>query len=198
MPIQGHEDIQRYVTTSRDAIQYLWDQAIRYINKGYTPAELQQQLRKLPDYLDLAPFTRPMYGTEWIIAPEFYTGWVSWFAGDATDLSPTEPVEKAGRFVRLMGGRDKVMAEAEQAFREGDVQFTDSADSYTVQLRNSILEVHPGPAPAGTARVRLTATALRGILAGDPAPADIGDIDTLRELLGYLDRDLSGFYMHLR
>ena len=55
MPIQGREDIQRYVTTSHDAIQYLWDQGIRYINKGYTPAELQQQFRELPPYLDIAP-----------------------------------------------------------------------------------------------------------------------------------------------
>ena len=59
MPIQGKDKIDRYVTTSRDAIQYLWDQSIRYINKGYTPRELQQKFKKLPDYLDLAPFTRP-------------------------------------------------------------------------------------------------------------------------------------------
>jgi alkyl sulfatase BDS1-like metallo-beta-lactamase superfamily hydrolase len=81
MPIQGREKIDRYVTTSRDAIQYLWDQSIRYINKGYTARELQQKFKELPDYLDIAPFTRPMYGTPWIIVPEFYTGWVSWFSG---------------------------------------------------------------------------------------------------------------------
>ncbi len=103
MPIQGREDIQRYVTTSHDAIQYLWDQGIRYINKGYTPAELQNQFRELPPYLDIAPYTRPMYGTPWIIAPELYTGWVSWFGGDATDLSPTEPVSKARRYVGADG-----------------------------------------------------------------------------------------------
>jgi alkyl sulfatase BDS1-like metallo-beta-lactamase superfamily hydrolase len=64
-----------------------------------------------------------MYGTPWIIAPEIYTGWVSWFNGDATNLLPTEPVEKSRRFVALMGGRDKVMAEAEKAFHSGDGQF---------------------------------------------------------------------------
>ena len=75
MPIEGREDIQRYVTISHDAIQYLWDQSIRYINKGYTPAELQQQFQALPPYLDIEPFTRPMYGKPSIIAPEIYTGW---------------------------------------------------------------------------------------------------------------------------
>jgi len=297
MPIQGREDIQRYVTTSRDAIQYLWDQSIRHINKGYTPAELQQKFRELPDYLDLAPFTRPMYGTPWIIAPEIYTGWVSWFSGDATDLLPTEPVEKSRRLVELMGGRDKVMAEAEKAFEAGDAQFaaeltqmlvridkedwnarylkaaslrmrgyrelntiarawylngaqelegkikpdvliqlgmqamgsaasgdkilqawryqvdadkagdtrmalgfvfTDSGDSYTVELRNSILEIRPGTVPSGTPRVSLTAGELQAILSGQPAAAEAGDIAALERLLGYLDREQAGFYMHMR
>jgi alkyl sulfatase BDS1-like metallo-beta-lactamase superfamily hydrolase len=297
MPIQGRDDIQRYVTTSHDAIQYLWDQGIRYINKGYTPTELQQQFKALPPYLDLAPFTRPMYGTPWIIAPELYTGWVSWFSGDATELSPTEPVEKARRYVELMGGRDKVMAAAKQAFADGDGQFaaeltqllvridhedwdarhlkaaslrqrgyqeintiarawylnganeldgkvnpavlmtmglqaaqgalaggellqswryqldaekagdtrlvmgfefTDSGDSYTVELRNSILEISPGPVPAGTPAVRLSSQQLRDLLAGKPAPEGVGDTQALASLVGYLDRENFGFYMHLR
>ena len=123
MPMQGKEKIQQAVTVSRDAIQYLWDQTIRHINKGYTPTELQHKFKELPDYLDMPPYTRPMYGTPWIIVPELYTGWVSWFNGDATNLLPTEPVEKSRRFVELMGGRDKVLAAAEQAFNAGDGQF---------------------------------------------------------------------------
>jgi len=95
MPIQGREEIQRYVTVSRDAIQYLWDQGIRYINKGYTPAELQQQFLELPPYLDIAPFTRPMYGTPWIIAPELYTGWVSWHRFPGLGCTPLEGCQLA-------------------------------------------------------------------------------------------------------
>lgn len=297
MPIQGRDDIQRYVTTSHDAIQYLWDQGIRYINKGYTPAELQQQFRELPPYLDIAPYTRPMYGTPWIIAPELYTGWVSWFGGDATDLSPTEPVTKARRYVEMMGGRDKVLATAKQAFADGDGQFaaeltqllvridnndwdarhlkaaslrqrgyqeintiarawylnganeldgkvnpaglmqlgmqsfqaglsggelleswryqvdpdkagdsrvvlgfefTDSGESYAVELRNSILEIRPGPLPAGIPAVRLTAQQLRDVLAGKPAPDGAGDTEALAGMIAYLDRGNQGFYMHVR
>ncbi len=134
MPMQGREEIQQAVTVSRDAIQYLWDQSIRYINKGYTPVELQHTLKELPDYLDLPPYTRPMYGTPWIIAPEIYTGWVSWFGGDATDLLPTEPVAKARRYVALMGGRDKVMAEAEKAFASGDGQFAAELTQMLVRI----------------------------------------------------------------
>ena len=297
MPIQGRDTIQQYVTTSRDAIQYLWDQGIRHINKGYTPAELQQKFRTLPEYLDLDPFTRPMYGTPWIIAPELYTGWVSWFSGDATDLLPTPPVEKAKRMVDLMGGRERVFAEAEKAFKAGDVQFaaeltqmlvridhddwdarylkaaslrargyqelntiarawylnganelegkvdpgkliglgvnvlsgtlpggdllrnwryqvdaekaadsrltlgfefTDSGDSCRVELRNSILEITPGPVADGVPKVSLTAAQLRQVQQGKPLPAEAGDVKTLQTLLGYLDFEQPGFYMHLR
>jgi alkyl sulfatase BDS1-like metallo-beta-lactamase superfamily hydrolase len=296
MPMQGREKIQQSVTVSRDAIQYIWDQSIRYINKGYTPTELQHKFKQLPSYLDLPPYTRPMYGTPWIIAPEIYTGWVSWFNGDATNLLPTEPVEKSRRFVALMGGRDKVMAEAEKAFRSGDGQFaaeltqmlvsidhndwdarylkaaslrqrgyeeintiarawylkganelegkidpnvlmkmgmrvvqgemtsaeilaswryqvdaqkagstrlslgfnfTDSGETYVVELRNSILEINEMPVPAGMAMVNLNTQQLRSVLDGQQ-PEILGDGATLNQLIAYLDRDVQGFSMHVR
>lgn len=136
MPMQGRDKIQQAVTASRDAIQYLWDQSIRYINKGYTAVELQHKFKELPAHLDKPPYTRPMYGTPWIITPEIFTGWVSWFNGDATDLMPTEPVEKAGRFVSLMGGRNKVMAAAEKAFAEGDGQFSAELTQMLVRINH--------------------------------------------------------------
>lgn len=296
MPMQGRDKIQEAVTASRDAIQYLWDQSIRYINKGYTPDELQHKFKELPAYLDKPPYTSPMYGTPWIIAPEIYTGWVSWFNGDATDLLPTEPVEKARRFVELMGGRDKVMAEAQQAFAAGDgqfaaeltqmlvridhddwdarylkaaslrqrgyaeintiarawylkgalelegkidparvmkggmavtqakmtnaeilaswryqvdadkagdkrlslgISFTDSGESYTVELRNSILEIKQQPMPKGMPAVSLTQGQLRTILGGNAADIQ-GDTKVLAQLISYLDLEQTGFFMHVR
>ncbi|QFU76605.1 MBL fold metallo-hydrolase [Halioglobus maricola] len=136
MPMGDPIEIQRAVTVSRDAIQYIWDQSIRYINKGYNAAELQQKFLTLPPHLDHPPYTRPMYGTPWIIAPEIFHGWVSWFSGDATDLLPTEPVEKARRYVKLMGGRDKVFAEAERAFFAEDYQFAAELTQLLVRIEH--------------------------------------------------------------
>jgi len=78
------------------------------------------------------------------------------------------------------------------------IEFTDAGDTYLVELRNSILEITSGPLPAGTAKVSLTAEQLRAILAGKPAPAGAGDAEGLQRLLGYLDRQSPGFYMHVR
>lgn len=297
MPMQGKEAIQEVVTASRDAIQYLWDQSIRYINKGYTPVELQHKFKELPAYLDKPPYTRPMYGTPWIIVPEIYHGWVSWFAGDSTDLLPTEPVEKARRTVRMMGGREAVFAEAETAFNDGDFQwaaeltqllvridhedwdarylkaaalrgrgyeeintiarawylnganelegkvdsrmllrmgqrvmngslparelldswryqinaenagdsrvslgmvFTDSQESFLVELRNSILDVREMQIPEGTPTVTLDLKQLRSILSGNTPQEGLGATDQLLGLIAYLDRGQGEFSLHVR
>lgn len=123
MPIQGKEYIEETVARYRDATQYLWDQSIRLINKGYTPVELQHALKDLPDHLVEPPYSVPMYGTPITTVPEFFTGWVSWFNGDSTDLFPSEPKSKAERFVALMGGADAVLAAAKMAHAAGDHQF---------------------------------------------------------------------------
>jgi alkyl sulfatase BDS1-like metallo-beta-lactamase superfamily hydrolase len=123
IPIEGKDTIYDEVTRYRDATQYLWDQSIRLINKGYTPVELQHALKDLPDHLNQPPYSVPTYGTPFTTVPEFFTGWVSWFDGDATNLLPTEPKTRATRFVELMGGGDAVLEAAKLAQADGDHQF---------------------------------------------------------------------------
>jgi alkyl sulfatase BDS1-like metallo-beta-lactamase superfamily hydrolase len=123
MPIHGKDQIEGTITRYRDATQYLWDQSIRLINKGYTPVELQHALKDMPDHFWEPPYSVPMYGTPFTTVPEFFTGWVSWFTGDATDMFPTEPKSQAERFVALMGGIDTTLDAAKSAHAEGDHQF---------------------------------------------------------------------------
>jgi alkyl sulfatase BDS1-like metallo-beta-lactamase superfamily hydrolase len=95
----------------------------------------------------------------------------------------------------------RYQVDAEKAGDKGIVlglEFTDSGDSYTVELRNSILEISPGPVATEIPTVSLSAAQLRDILAGKPAPDGTGDTATLTSLLSYLDRENKGFYMHLR
>jgi len=122
MPIQGKEFIAESVTRYRDGAQYLWDQSIRLINRGYTPTELQHALADLPDHLRQPPYAVEMYGTPFTTVPEFYTGWVSWFTGDATDMFPTPYAERATVFVELMGGPERVLDAAKARHRSGEHQ----------------------------------------------------------------------------
>jgi alkyl sulfatase BDS1-like metallo-beta-lactamase superfamily hydrolase len=297
MPIQGKEYIQETVTRYRDATQYLWDQSIRLINKGYTPVEMQHALKDLPDHLVEPPYSVPMYGTPITTVPEFFTGWVSWFDGDSTDLFPSEPKSKADRYVALMGGTDAVLAAAKAAHAEGDHQFaaelaqlvvrahpanedgklvkaaalralgyqqlnpiarswyltgalelegtldpdqillamtgmlapqgtaretvsgwryqldtekagqnrlsvgirvTDSGEQITVRLRNTVLLVEDGIADDSDAVVEVTSTQLAGLDDAASVTTVAGEADAFGRLVGFLDRDMVGFYMHQR
>jgi alkyl sulfatase BDS1-like metallo-beta-lactamase superfamily hydrolase len=297
MPIQGKAYIADTVARYRDAAQYLWDQSIRLINKGYTPIELQHALKELPDHLIEPPYSVPMYGTPFTTVPEFYTGWVSWFNGDSTELFPSEPRSKAERFVALMGGSDTVLGEAKIAHAAGDHQFAaelaqlvvrsepgnedgrlvkaaalralgyqqlnpiarswyltgalelegaidpalvlgamtemlaaegsakdtvagwryvldaeragqtrltvgirvgDTGEEFTVRLRNSIIVVEDGIAGDADATVEATPALLAGKADAPAAVTLSGDTMVLGELMGLLDRELTGFYMHQR
>lgn len=133
MPIQGKDAILDHVTKYGDALRYLWDQSVRLINKGYTPIELQHALKDFPDEVWDPPYTVPSYGTPFTAVPEFFTGWVSWFTGDSTDLFPSPPAEKANRLADLMGGVDKVLEAAKADHAAGEHQL--AAELAQIALR---------------------------------------------------------------
>ncbi len=133
MPQQGKAEIRVMVERYRDATQYLWDQSVRLINKGYTPVELQYALKDMPEYLTEPPFSVPMYGTPFTTVPEFFTGWVSWFSGDSVDMLPSPPAKKAQLFLELMGGSETVLDKAKALHRDGEHQL--AAELATEALR---------------------------------------------------------------
>ena len=148
-PIEGQEQIRKVLTTYRDSIHFNHDQAVRLILQGATPDELRERLNELPESLDMAPYTRPMYGHVAANAAAQFTGYLGWFAGDATTLAPTPGPQRAERLVALAGGRDAVLAAGEAALAESDAQWAaelaamlvtlDPADSGARQLKAAAL-----------------------------------------------------------
>ena len=132
-PIQGKDVIADHVRKYVDATKYFWDQSVRLINKGYTPVELQHALQEMPEEMWDPPYTVSMYGTPFTTVPEFFTGWVSWFNGDSTDLFPSPPARNAARLAELMGGVDKVLDAAKADHAAGDHQL--AAELAQIALR---------------------------------------------------------------
>ncbi|WP_439102829.1 alkyl sulfatase dimerization domain-containing protein [Congregibacter sp.] len=132
-PVAGREEIQGVLTIYRDAIQYTHDQSLRLINKGYTPDDLANAIA-LPSSMDRDPWTREMYGTVKHNVREFYVAYISWWNGDPAELDPLPRLEKARRLVELMGGRDRVLAEAEAAFEAKDDQWAAELTAYLVRI----------------------------------------------------------------
>ena len=111
-PMSGASQIEEMLTAYRDAIQYVHDQTIRYMNRGLTPDELVEVVSKLPPHLAANPWLGEFYGTVKHSVRQIYQGYLGWFQGDPTMLDPLPSLERAERYVRMMGGRDAVLKEA--------------------------------------------------------------------------------------
>ena len=79
-PLKGAEKIYETLTNYRDAIQYVHDQTIRWMNKGLTPQAIVEKV-KLPNHLAHRPYLREYYGTvQWSVRAIF-NGYLGWFHG---------------------------------------------------------------------------------------------------------------------
>lgn len=132
-PLHGEEECSRLLTDYRDAIQYTHDQAVRYINKGYTPDYALEELGTLPSHLYQKERLGEFYGTFKQGVRGVYDQYIGWFNGEAVKLNPLCPRETAPRYVRLMGGREKLMEQADLAMEEKDYPW--AAELYTYLIR---------------------------------------------------------------
>lgn len=150
-PITGADNIFTTLTNYRDAIQFVHDQTIRLMNRGLTPLEIVEQV-KLPSHLAREPYLHEYYGTvPWSIRAIF-DGYLGWFGGNATDLFPLSPDEKAKRFVDLAGSEQKLISHARKAVAEKDYQ-------WALELTDQLVRINPESQEIR----RLKAVALRSL-----------------------------------
>lgn len=121
-PRFGGARIRDFIASHRDAYKYLHDQTVRLMNAGYTDREIAEQVR-LPEPLASRWFNRGYYGTMMHNSRAVYQRYMGWYDGNPADLNPLPPEEEATRFVRAMGGEDRVLAEGQRAFDEGDYRW---------------------------------------------------------------------------
>lgn len=138
-PVKGKDNVSDVLTSYRDAIQFVHNQTIRYMNEGYTADELVS-LIKLPDHLAGHPWLGEFYGTVKHSVREIYQGEIGWFNGDPTTLDPTPPVELAARHVEMMGGRDRVIEEAQKALDSQEDQWAAELTTYVIRVDKNDME----------------------------------------------------------
>ncbi len=120
--ILGADEIRETLTNYRDAISFVHDQTIRYINEGLTPDEIVE-LVKLPPHLAQAPYLQEFYGqVDWAVRSVF-TGTLGWFSGDPADLIPPTPDRQAELIARLAGGTETLRTEFDRAMSEGEANW---------------------------------------------------------------------------
>ena len=80
LPLHGEDDIMETLTAYRDAIQFVHDQTVRYMNKGLTDRQIVEKV-VLPQHLSRHPYLQELYGTvEWSVRG-VYHGYIGWFNG---------------------------------------------------------------------------------------------------------------------
>lgn len=121
-PLSGRSDIQRRATAARDAIQFLWDQTVRGINRGWTSDEIATRVR-LPDHYDDDYLTAERYGVAEHHVRQIHNGLQGWFDGDEAKLFPLPPAERTARLIDGFGGRDAVRDQCRAALDGDDLRW---------------------------------------------------------------------------
>ena len=121
-PIWGRENVVDYLKKQRDLYKYLHDQALRLANHGYNKEEIAEQMA-LPPSLAREFYNRGYYGTVNHNAKAVYVKYLGHFDGNPATLHPHPPVAAGRRYVKFMGGADRLLAQARESFAEGDYRW---------------------------------------------------------------------------
>jgi len=132
-PVSGKEAVAETLTAYRDAIQFVYDQTLRHMNRGMIPDELVDVV-KLPPHLADHPWLGDFYGGVPHTVRQIYVGEIGWFLGDPTFLDPVRPIEASRRYVELMGGRAAVLEVARDSSKDGDYQWAAELTTHLVRI----------------------------------------------------------------
>jgi alkyl sulfatase BDS1-like metallo-beta-lactamase superfamily hydrolase len=132
----GEENIRQYLTNFSDAIQFMHDQTVYYLNRGLTPGEMMD-LIQLPPHLAASTYLQETYGSkEWNIYHIFryYRGY---YTGEIRDLFPQSPLSEAQMSAELAGGVAELANKAEIALLAGKLE-------WALRLSDDVLLLEPG------------------------------------------------------
>jgi alkyl sulfatase BDS1-like metallo-beta-lactamase superfamily hydrolase len=121
-PLSGRDDIRTKSERYRDSIQFMWDQTVRAINKGWTMDEIAARVA-LPPLYDQDYLTSERYGVAEHHLRQIYTGLRGWFDGEESKLFPLEPGERFARLIEGFGGRAEVARQASAALDSDDIRW---------------------------------------------------------------------------
>ncbi len=121
-PTWGRERIVEYLSLQRDLYAYLHDQTLRKLNQGYTGIEIAESFA-MPPALERAWHTHGYYGSVNHNVKAVYQRYMGWFDGNPGRLWPHPPEQAGPRYVAAMGGIDRVVQLAQEAFDSGDFRW---------------------------------------------------------------------------
>jgi alkyl sulfatase BDS1-like metallo-beta-lactamase superfamily hydrolase len=139
-PHWGQENVVNYLANQRDLYEFINDQTLNLINKGYTPIEIAEAIQ-LPASLDMQWYTHGYYGTLSHNVKAVYQKYIGWYDGNPANLNPLTPVDAAKKFVAYMDGAQAIIDKARQDFAKGEYR-------WVAQVLNQVVFAEPDNAEA--------------------------------------------------
>ena len=120
--LTGKDNIREKSTRYRDSIQFMWDQTVRGINKGWTADEIASRIT-LPELYDVDYLTSERYGVTEHHFRQIFMGLRGWFDGNEEKLFPEVPESRYEKLIAGFGGRETVRAHVADALAANDVRW---------------------------------------------------------------------------
>ncbi|MDN5804539.1 MAG: MBL fold metallo-hydrolase [Microlunatus sp.] len=130
-PKWGTENIVAHLAIQRDLYGYLHDQTLRMMNKGMTGAEIAEVI-ELPPAITNTWSTHGYYGSVSHNVKAIYQRYMGWFDGNPARLWPHPPQASAERHVAAIGGLDRTVELAQEAYDSGDFRWAATLLDYAV------------------------------------------------------------------
>jgi alkyl sulfatase BDS1-like metallo-beta-lactamase superfamily hydrolase len=130
-PTWGEDRIREYLGVQRDLYLYLHDQTLRMLNKGMIGSEIAEAMQ-LPPAIERAWHAHGYYGSVSHNVKAIYQKYMGWYDGNPAHLWQHIPTEAATRYVAAMGGAERVLSLARDAFDAGDFR-------WVVEILNHVL-----------------------------------------------------------
>ncbi|AQA02834.1 alkyl/aryl-sulfatase [Mycobacterium sp. MS1601] len=121
-PTWGADRILEYLGLQRDLYAYLHDQTLRQLNQGSTGIEIAETFA-MPPALEKAWHAHGYYGSVSHNVKAVYQRYMGWFDGNPARLWAHPPEAIGPRYVAAIGGPDRVVEVARQAFDDGDFRW---------------------------------------------------------------------------
>ena len=122
-PTWGGAAIRDYLADQRDMYAFIDSQTLRLINRGLGPTEIAAELTSLPPRLASKWYSRDYYGSLSHNVRAVYQRYMGFYDGNPATLNPLPPSEAGTHYVKALGGAERVLTLAREAYGSGDYRW---------------------------------------------------------------------------
>lgn len=120
-PVDDPDMINRILSTTAEALRYLYREVIDRVNKGMTDVEILHDITYPPALFDL-PWMGPSYGCPDFIVRDIYRSENGWWDRNPTTLHPAAPGDVGQVILDAIGDKQRVLDQTRALRDAGDIQ----------------------------------------------------------------------------